>query len=214
MTFSDASLQALNEFLEDKSYIEGTSASKSDAVVFKAVGQEPKDEFPHAARWYRHIAAQDLAALPGSEKELASFSFAQTAPAAAEEEDDDDIDLFGSDEEADEEAERVKQQRLAEYHAKKAKKPAVIAKSMVTLDVKPWDDTTDLDEMEKAVRSIEMDGLLWGTSKRVPVAFGVNMLRIACVVEDDKVSTDSLQELIADFEDYVQSSDVFAFAKI
>lgn len=50
--------------------------------------------------------------------------------------DDDDIDLFGSDEE-DEEAERIKQERLEAYAAKKAKKPALIAKSSILLDVKP-----------------------------------------------------------------------------
>lgn len=53
-----------------------------------------------------------------------------------EEEDDDDIDLFGSDED-NEAAERLKQERLAAYAAKKAKKPALIAKSSILLDVKP-----------------------------------------------------------------------------
>lgn len=63
-------------------------------------------------------------------------------PAAApekEEEEDDDVDLFGSDEEEDAEAARVREERLAEYHAKKAAKgPKPAAKSIVTLDVKPW----------------------------------------------------------------------------
>lgn len=40
-----------------------------------------------------------------------------------------------------------------------------IAKSVIVLDVKPWDDETDIDAMEKAVRSIEADGLLWGQCK-------------------------------------------------
>ena len=40
--------------------------------------------------------------------------------------------------------------------------PVLIAKSNVILDVKPWDDETDMAELEKCVRSIEMDGLLWG----------------------------------------------------
>lgn len=52
-----------------------------------------------------------------------------------EEEDDDDIDLFGSDE--DEEAEKLKEQRLKEYAERKAKKPTLIAKSSILLDVKP-----------------------------------------------------------------------------
>lgn len=52
-----------------------------------------------------------------------------------EEEEDDDMDLFGSDD--DEEADKLKEQRLKEYAEKKAKKPGVIAKSSILLDVKP-----------------------------------------------------------------------------
>lgn len=40
-------------------------------------------------------------------------------PAAAD--DDDDVDLFGSDDEVDEAAEKLKQERLAAYAAKKSK---------------------------------------------------------------------------------------------
>ncbi|XP_030583692.1 eukaryotic translation elongation factor 1 delta b (guanine nucleotide exchange protein) isoform X2 [Archocentrus centrarchus] len=129
-----------------------------------------------------------------------------------EEEDDDDIDLFGSDE--DEEAEKLKEQRLKEYAEKKAKKPAIIAKSSILLDVKPWDDETDMAKLEECVRSVQADGLLWGTSKLVPVGYGIKKLQIACVVEDDKVGTDMLEEEITKFEDYVQSVDVAAFNKI
>ncbi|XP_020784822.1 eukaryotic translation elongation factor 1 delta a (guanine nucleotide exchange protein) isoform X3 [Boleophthalmus pectinirostris] len=132
---------------------------------------------------------------------------------AVDEDDDEDLDLFGSDED-DEEAERIKQERVDAYAAKKSKKPALIAKSSIILDVKPWDDETDMSEMEKCVRSIEMDGLLWGASKLVPVGYGIKKLQINCVVEDDKVGTDILEEEITKFEDYVQSVDVAAFNKI
>ncbi|PSN49139.1 hypothetical protein C0J52_14881 [Blattella germanica] len=40
--------------------------------------------------------------------------------------------------------------------------PALIAKSNIILDVKPWDDETDMKLMEKAVRAVSTDGLLWG----------------------------------------------------
>ncbi|XP_040000562.1 elongation factor 1-delta-like isoform X2 [Xiphias gladius] len=127
--------------------------------------------------------------------------------------DDDDIDLFGSDDD-DEEAERLKQERLDAYAAKKAKKPALIAKSSILLDVKPWDDETDMAKLEECVRSVQMDGLLWGASKLVPVGYGIKKLQINCVVEDDKVGTDILEEEITKFEDFVQSVDVAAFNKI
>ena len=51
-------------------------------------------------------------------------------------------------------------------------------------------------------------------AKLVPVGYGIKKLQISCVVEDDKVGTDSLEELITAFEDYVQSMDVAAFNKI
>ncbi|XP_015247341.1 PREDICTED: elongation factor 1-delta isoform X2 [Cyprinodon variegatus] len=138
-----------------------------------------------------------------------------SAPVKKDDDDDedDDIDLFGSDED-DEEAEKLKEQRLKEYAEKKAKKPAVIAKSSILLDVKPWDDETDMAKLEECVRSVQADGLLWGTSKLVPVGYGIKKLQIACVVEDDKVGTDLLEEEITKFEDYVQSVDVAAFNKI
>ncbi|XP_052360592.1 elongation factor 1-delta-like [Oncorhynchus keta] len=130
-----------------------------------------------------------------------------------EEDDDEEMDLFGSDEE-DEEAERLKEERIAAYAAKKSKKPALIAKSSILLDVKPWDDETDMAKLEECVRSVVADGLLWGQSKLVPVGYGIKKLQIGCVVEDDKVGTDLLEEEITKFEDYVQSVDVAAFNKI
>uniref|UniRef100_A0A3B4UTJ6 Eukaryotic translation elongation factor 1 delta a (guanine nucleotide exchange protein) n=1 Tax=Seriola dumerili TaxID=41447 RepID=A0A3B4UTJ6_SERDU len=114
-----------------------------------------------------------------------------------DDDDDDDIDLFGSDEEDE-----------------KAKKPTLIAKSSILLDVKPWDDETDMAKLEECVRSVQMDGLLWGASKLVPVGYGIKKLQINCVVEDDKVGTDILEEEITKFEDFVQSVDVAAFNKI
>nr|XP_006011826.2 PREDICTED: elongation factor 1-delta isoform X2 [Latimeria chalumnae] len=128
--------------------------------------------------------------------------------------DDDDLDLFGSDEEEDAEAARVREERLRQYADKKSKKPALIAKSSILLDVKPWDDETDMAKLEECVRSVQTDGLLWGASKLVPVGYGIKKLQIQCVVEDDKVGTDMLEEEITKFEDYVQSVDVAAFNKI
>lgn len=69
--------------------------------------------------------------------------------------------------------------------------------------------------LEKCVRDVEMDGLVWGASKLVPVGYGIKMLQITLVIEDAKVSLDELQETIADDgEDYVQSTDVAAMQKL
>ncbi|RHZ81116.1 hypothetical protein Glove_123g157 [Diversispora epigaea] len=220
----DSGLTTLNSYLEGKSYIESYSPSQADVAVFKALNHKVPDhsKYPHAARWYNHIASysEEFSSLPGDSTHDASHYGPEvvvegTREVKKEADDDDDVDLFGSsDEEDDEEVERQKAERLAAYHAKKAAKPKVIAKSMVTLDVKPWDDTTDMAEMEKCVKTIQLDGLVWGACKLVPVGYGINKLQISCVVEDDKVGVDDLEEKITAFEDYVQSVDVASFNKL
>ena len=80
-------------------------------------------------------------------------------------------------------------------------------------------------EMEKLVRGIATEGLVWGaceglkhtyvwrvlcvclspTAKLVPVAYGIMKLQITCVVEDEKVGTDFLEETITAFEDIVST---------
>lgn len=173
-------------------------------------------KYPFALRWYNttKFALDNNHSLPGEAKAASAYgpvAAAESKPAA----DEDDIDLFGSDdEEVDEAAEKLRQQRLAEYAAKKANKPGPIAKSLITLDVKPWDDETDMDAMLVCVKSVVMDGLVWGSHKFVPVGYGIRKLQINCVVEDEKVSTDDLQQQIEAFEDHVQSTDVAAMAKV
>merc|ERR1719234_2244472 len=109
---------------------------------------------------------------------------------------------------------RRKKALLDAYHAKKAKKPVLVAKSSLMLDVKPWDDETDMVRIEEHVRSIQCDGLVWGQSKLVPLAYGIKKLSICAVIEDDKVSTDWLDEKITEFEECVQSMDIAKFNKI
>jgi len=149
-------------------------------------------------------------------KPAAAAAAAAPAKAAPAADDDDDVDLFGSesDEEEDAEAAKVREERLAAYAAKKSKKPALIAKTSVLLDCKPWDDETDMDAMLKEIKKIEMDGLLWGASKLVPVGYGISKLQVMIVVEDLKVSIEELQEKICEIEDFVQSCDVAAMNKI
>jgi elongation factor 1-beta len=157
--------------------------TQADVSVFNTIPAPPPagTKYPHVARWYIHILSytSSFGTLPAGE--------VPTVDADPQAEDDDDLDLFGSDEEEDAEAEKLKAQRLADYQAKKAAKPKVIAKSVVTLDVKPWDDTTNMKELEQLVKGVNLDGLVWGTSKLVPVGYGINKLQINCVIVDDKV---------------------------
>jgi len=123
-----------------------------------------------------------------------------TAPNAADDVldgDDANVAFFGSDsEEESDDTKKLKEPRLVAYAAKNAKNTALIAKSNIILDVKSWDDETDMKLMEQAVRAISRDGLLCGDSKLVPLAYGVHKLQISWVVEDEKVPVDLLQEYI------------------
>jgi len=119
---------------------------------FQAFKAKPDDsfiaKFPNVFRWYKHIASfeSDFGSLPGNPSKAYTTYGPETvalpvkAAAKAEEEDDDEVDLFGSDdEEEDAEAARIREERLAEYNKKKAAKARPAAKSIITLDVKPWD---------------------------------------------------------------------------
>ncbi|KAF8521124.1 hypothetical protein BU17DRAFT_75515 [Hysterangium stoloniferum] len=207
-------LGKLEAHLATRSYVEGYTPSQADVHIFTTLGSAPDAAAnPNTARWYKHIKSyeKEHSTLAGSSTAGAAFVSSTAAPAAAAEEEDEEIDLFGDDDdEEDAEVERLKAERVAAYNAKKANKPKTIAKSVVTLDVKPWDDETDMGALEKSVRSIEKDGLLWGSSKLVAIGFGIKKLQITLVVEDEKISLDELQEEIAEFEDYVQSSDIAA----
>jgi elongation factor 1-beta len=225
---SEAGLTVLNSYLTTRSYIVGYNASQADVATFKAISSAPDAaKYPNAARWYKHIASytDEFETLSGDATkpytaygpEVAEVTLNPAkAPAAAAEDDDEDVDLFGSDdEEEDAEAVRIREERLEEYRKKKEGKVKPAAKSIVTLDVKPWDDETDMVALEAGVRAIEKEGLVWGGGKLVAVGFGIKKLQINLVIEDDKVGLDDLQEEIADgLEEYVQSTDVVAMQKL
>ena len=174
----------------------------------------------------------------GPEKSEMTINPKDATAAAPAADDDEEEDLFGSDDDSeDEEAKRIKEENLAAYKKKKEGKVKPAAKSIVTLDVKPWgmcqdfiilaipsfgkvdaepstDDETDMKALESNMREIKMDGLTWGASKLVPVGYGISKLQVNLVVEDDKVSIDDLQAQIESDEDHVQSTDVAAMQKL
>jgi len=217
----------LEGWLSSRSYISGSQPSQADVTVFKAFKAAPEgDKYPHVFRWYKHINSysSEFAKLPGdASKDISTYGpgtkevTSSKAPeaAAAAEEDDDEVDLFGSDdEEEDAAAAKVREDRLEEYRKKKEGKVKPAAKSIVTLDIKPWDDETNMEELTANVKKITKDGLTWGGHKLVPVGFGIKKLQINVVIEDDKVGVDDLQQEIEEDEDHVQSTDVAAMQKL
>lgn len=90
------------------------------------------------------------------------------AATPAEDDEDNDIDLFGSDEEEeDKEAARLREERLRQYAEKKAKKPSLIAKSSILLDVKPVSGSMiGLWEARSRILQLETEG---GVSCGLPI---------------------------------------------
>lgn len=125
------------------------AASQADVVTYKAISSAPDAEkYPHLARWYKHIASyeSEFSSLPGdSSKPYTAYGPAELASRPKEEKsgDDDDIDLFGSDDEEDDQAAKEQAAKLAELKKKKEGegKPKAVAKSFVTLEVKPWGES-------------------------------------------------------------------------
>eukprot|EP00912_Choanoflagellata_sp_UC4_P000632 UC4_evm2s392 len=164
MSLSD--LATLDSFLADKSYVEGFVLSHGDQVVYNALGKAPADNFVNAARWYRHVTAQLAAGTPlaGEKKDISAYGEGSAAASGADGGDDfDEDDLFDSDDEADAEAERIMSEKAAKANAEriakaKAKGKDLTAKSSVLLDIKPWDDETDMAALEGEVRKITQDG--------------------------------------------------------
>ncbi|KAI3910519.1 hypothetical protein MKW98_027801 [Papaver atlanticum] len=222
VTFSDlhteAGLKSLEEYLSGKTYISGDQITRDDVKVFAAVSEKPGSAFPNASRWYETVSSLLASSFPGKAAGVRIASGAEAAPtveaakAAPVEADDDDLDLFGDETEEDKKAAEER-----EAAKKSSAKPKESGKSSVLLDVKPWDDETDMKKLEEIVRSIEMEGLHWGASKLVAVGYGIKKLTIMMTIIDDLVSVDTLIEerlTVEPASDYIQSCDIVAFNKI
>ncbi|KAJ6670472.1 EF-HAND AND COILED-COIL DOMAIN-CONTAINING FAMILY MEMBER [Salix viminalis] len=222
VTFSDlhteSGLKSLNEFLVGKSYISSDQISKDDIKVYGAVLEKPGDVFPNASKWYESVSSQLASSFPGKAVGVSFGGKAAAAPVEAGPakeatgDEDDDLDLFGDETEEDKKA--VEEREKAKKASSKKKESG---KSSVLMDVKPWDDETDMVALEKAVRSVEMPGLFWGASKLVPVGYGIKKLQIMLTIVDDLVSVDSLIEehlTVEPCSEHVQSCDIVAFNKI
>jgi len=224
VTFSDlhteAGLKSLESFLSGKTFISGDEITKDDVKVYAAVLDKPSaDLYPTACQWYDSVASKLASSFPGKAAEVSISAQAPSAEAAPPKEaakesaadDDDDLDLFGDETEEEKKAAEERDQAKASTKKKES------GKSSVLMDIKPWDDETDMKKLEEAVRSVELPGLLWGASKLVAVGYGIKKLTIMLTIIDDLVSVDDLIEerlTVEPINEYVQSCDIVAFNKI
>ena len=125
--------------------IQSDAPSQADVAVFKAFESAPTPRSTPTPRAGTSTSPRTRASsnLPGD----ASQEYTTYGPDASEvtvnpavnPDAEEDVDLFGSDEEEeDAEAAKIREERLAEYKKKKEAKPKIAAKSIVTMDIKPW----------------------------------------------------------------------------
>lgn len=201
-------MTGLNTHMRDFSYVHGYEPTQGDVRIMEANGVPDNKKFPHAARWFRHVASfseaerrvwpetcADDAAKPtkGAEKKAE-----KKVEAEKPKDDEDDFDLFGEQTE-EEKAALEKTKESVDNKKKEAtkKKKEVIAKSTLVFEIKPMSGDTDLTEVEEKVRSIKMEGLEWSSAcKRIPMVFGLFKLQLGAVIIDELIQTEEILERI------------------
>ncbi|KAL8447412.1 hypothetical protein Emag_004383 [Eimeria magna] len=221
---ADSGLEKLNSYMSSRSYISGYQPSQDDSLTAaKLLGPPSACKYPHAFRWYKHVSAfhpEEQASWPkgvmkqetkkqedddidlfGKEDGMAGIAdryesrmqrlthlcthaHAVVCVCLAEGDDDDAAEI-----------EKLKAKKKEEAAGKKKKE--VINKSSLVIEIKPASAETDLDEIARLAKGIQMEGLTWGEAvKKVPVAFGLYKLQLSCVIIDDKVNTNEITDLI------------------
>jgi elongation factor 1-beta len=229
----------LESHMATRSYVEGYALSKADTDALSALAGIPGRDTPNAFRWAVHIIA-----LTGLENVTFSGATSSAKPAAAAKPaakkaaaDDDFDDMFGDDDEDEEPNEygetaaeaaatKARQERMAQAlklkqekdekdgKTKKAKAKAV-EKSLVVLEVKPWEADCDLHMVFNEIIKFELEGLVWGQAHElVPVAYGIKKLVMQCVIVDSLVLMDDVTDNIEAMEEWVQSVQVTAMTKV
>merc|ERR1712157_525136 len=179
------------------------------------MGPPDAKQYPHAYRWYIHIAA-----LKGVRGLYLSTPVPAPAPAVEKpkaapkkkDDDDEDFDVFGDDDEEEEVEEESRADKLArlkrEAEERTAKKEAK-QRTLVGIEIKPWSTEQDLMELwKKVTTTVNQPGLKWGEGcTLVEVAFGIKKIVTTFVMGKDN-SSDDVVEAIQDMEDDVQSVEV------
>ncbi len=145
-------------------------------AVVNALGAAPDAaQFPHAARWYKHITSfcakrqaswpVGQVTVPDAPKAAAAAPVKAASPKKPAAKDDDDDDLFASDEEEPELDEFRKKAKEAAM-ARAAKKEAA-AKSQIVFDIKGWGEETDLEDVAVRIKAMKIENLNWGEGHQV-----------------------------------------------
>ncbi|CAG9329762.1 unnamed protein product [Blepharisma stoltei] len=91
----------------------------------------------------------------------------------------------------------------------------------IVLDIKPYDQTTNLGELaEKVFKTVCFEGLSWNSDYTIsPIAFGLKKLVVKGTISGNLVNIDDLMDEInymkgSDDSDIVHSVDLASFRRI
>ena len=210
-------IDALEKTLASQQWVGGAMPSNADTEAYTAALTKDVDAstHPNVFAWFTlcykfsDAVRNSWAAAAAGGKAKGGKKGGKAAP----KKDDDEMDLFGDDD--DEESAAAAKEAAAKAKAKKNKvKPPEM--SLIIFEVKPLDDTTNLDDLAKRIFALKQEGLIWkhGDYKKIPVAYGIFKLIVGFSCEDSKVSVDDVQEQVEGLDDMVQSVEIASFTKI
>merc|ERR1712238_606419 len=123
---TEKGIGAFNGFMGSKSYVQGWEYSEADSEYFAKFESWPESvKYPHASRWYNHIAA-----IKGVRGPVSAPVAASAIAVLEKKEEEDDFDVFGEDDDEEEE------QRTAKKEAKQ--------RTLCAIEVKPFGTEQDL----------------------------------------------------------------------
>jgi len=231
-----AGLAVLDAQLLRDTLLTGNCVTLADLYVFSNLNGVNLSGAPNVQRWYNTIlnqaAVQKVVNPAPAAVAVAAPAAASPAPAAAAKPaakpaaDSDSDELNLSDSEDDEDTKKLMAEKAAATKAvqdrQAAKAAQGSAKSDIAFDIKPAEASEDkeanraaMEDLNKRIRTVEMDGLKWMGYQIIEVGYGIMKLRIMCQIVDIKIpgGPDEVKEAIESqsWAEEVQSIDVFSF---
>jgi translation elongation factor EF-1beta len=79
----------------------------------------------------------------------------------------------------------------------------------VTFDIKPEDIETNLDELEKTIRALNLSGTTWLGSEKIDICYGLQKIRIVAQYNTKLIDADTIQDELNKLQN-ISSIDLFA----
>nr|PNR62889.1 hypothetical protein PHYPA_001314 [Physcomitrium patens] len=200
-------MDKLDELLGQQSFISGAEPSKDDLALYGALKGTLDTNYANLTRWYNHVNDILGSRFLGPSEGVVVGTI--LTPLSNQHKEDTTIVVDSI----------VNRGDVVEVPCNVSKGIEAqdnVLKKFVQLELKPWDNVSDLIKIEQHVRGIEMNGLFWGKSKFVNKGSVSQKLHIMMTIEDDKISPhDLIDKILGDgsIENLIQSCDILTFSK-